>query len=493
MKTQIITLAAHDDSISVRDKLSWAKSPRVLLVWPKYEKISLRLLDLKVLQRHADSLGAQLGLVTRRLKVRRDAESLGIPVFASASAAQKKAWPQPAPRTRRIPAPPRKDLRRLRESATIKEAAWRHSLPGRVIVFAVGVLSVLILSAVFFPRAELVLYPQMQQESVTVPLTARTSFETVSVTGEIPSRVIKVVVSADRSMQITGNISLPKNRSTGVVRFTNLSLSDVDIPAGTVVSTFSGERFSTEEQVFLSAGLKEFVDVSVSAMLPGAQGNVQPDKVTLVEGPLALSVTVTNPEAMTGGTNVRQPGATEANRESLRAELITALQNQAETKIRSQIRDGDVILIETLDVGNTMSETFDPLPGQPGESLSLSMQVEFKAEYIALEDMQTLARMMLAPALPDGYSAASQPSFEVTRTDAQGQADSQVEIKITRNLIEKIDPLVVFASIRGSRVDSLPEQLSRGHVMRMDPLVKISPDWWPWMPLLPLNISLEVR
>ncbi|MBP6210838.1 MAG: hypothetical protein KA473_15505, partial [Anaerolineales bacterium] len=98
MKTQIITLASHDDLISVRDKLSWAKTPRILLVWPKYEKVNLRLLDLKVLQRHADSLGAQLGLVTRRAKVRRDAESLGIPVFKSTTAAQRDLWPDVPPK-----------------------------------------------------------------------------------------------------------------------------------------------------------------------------------------------------------------------------------------------------------------------------------------------------------------------------------------------------------------------------------------------------------
>jgi len=53
VKTQIITLESHDDLISVRDRLSWAKTPRILLVWAKYEKVTLRQVDLKVLQRHA--------------------------------------------------------------------------------------------------------------------------------------------------------------------------------------------------------------------------------------------------------------------------------------------------------------------------------------------------------------------------------------------------------------------------------------------------------
>src|SRR3972149_3670349 len=94
MKTQIITLESHDDLISIRDRMSWAKTPRILLVWPKSERIPLRPLDLKVLQRHAASLGAQLGLVTRYRSLRREAQALGIPVFKSTGQAQRKPWPE---------------------------------------------------------------------------------------------------------------------------------------------------------------------------------------------------------------------------------------------------------------------------------------------------------------------------------------------------------------------------------------------------------------
>src|SRR5215207_5653754 len=117
MKTQIITLESHDDLISVRDRLSWAKTPRILLVWPKYEKVTLRQVDLKILQRHASSLGAQLGLVTRARRVREDAEALHIPVFESTGEAQRVAWPKPRRRKWARHAP-RKDLREQREQAS---------------------------------------------------------------------------------------------------------------------------------------------------------------------------------------------------------------------------------------------------------------------------------------------------------------------------------------------------------------------------------------
>src|SRR5688572_23496964 len=151
MKTQIITLESHDDLISVRDRMSWAKTPRILLVWPKYEKVMLRQVDLKILQRHALYLGAQLGLVTRTRRVREEAEALRIPVFESTGQAQKIAWPTPR-RKRWLRQAPRKDLREKREQVQAREEPWRANPVVRLGTFSVGVLSVLVLVALFIPR-----------------------------------------------------------------------------------------------------------------------------------------------------------------------------------------------------------------------------------------------------------------------------------------------------------------------------------------------------
>src|SRR5512140_3206409 len=126
MKTQIIALEAHDDFISVRDRMSWAKSPRILLVWPKFEKITLRGADLRILQQHASTLGAEMGVITRRRDVRRDAERFGIPVFGSAAAAQREAW---GPRKQlRAAAPQRRHTQRAEFDAM--RAAARREEPG---------------------------------------------------------------------------------------------------------------------------------------------------------------------------------------------------------------------------------------------------------------------------------------------------------------------------------------------------------------------------
>src|SRR5690349_14105823 len=173
MKTQIITLESHDDLISVRDRMSWAKTPRILLVWPKYEKVTLRQVDLKVLQRHAASLGAQLGLVTRARRVRQDAEALKIPVFESTGQAQRLAWPKPRRRRAQLTkhAPP-KDLRGQRDqlSADGQQGGWRVHPVARVGAFILGVSSVLVLVALFIPRAQVILQPKSKTQSIVLPV-----------------------------------------------------------------------------------------------------------------------------------------------------------------------------------------------------------------------------------------------------------------------------------------------------------------------------------
>ena len=57
MKTQVIHLDPHDDLISIRDRMAWAKTPRILLVWPKRGRVGVRPLDLTLLRRHAEKTG----------------------------------------------------------------------------------------------------------------------------------------------------------------------------------------------------------------------------------------------------------------------------------------------------------------------------------------------------------------------------------------------------------------------------------------------------
>ena len=92
MKTQIIQLEAHDDTLSVQDKLDWAQAPRVLLVWPDQDKVLRNRLDLILLERYCSSHGSQLALQTKDQEVIFQAGKAGIPVFQTRREAQLQPW-----------------------------------------------------------------------------------------------------------------------------------------------------------------------------------------------------------------------------------------------------------------------------------------------------------------------------------------------------------------------------------------------------------------
>ena len=496
MKTKIITLESHDDLISVRDQFSWAKTPRILLIWPKYEKINLRFLDLKVLQRHADALGAQLGLVTRRSNVKRDAESLGLPVFKSTIAAQRNLWPVPAPRSRRSPRRPRRSLRRIRDMLREREAAWRTRLLGRVLAFTVGVSAVLTVASVFVPHAALTLYPETRTQKVVIPVSASQSIGSVSVTGALPARTLSITVNLEQSLSVLNNISVPRSKSQGIARFKNLGQTTVTIRAGTMISTAAQTpvKFVTLHETFLEPGLDKFVDIPIEALQPGAGGNVPADSVIVVEGPLGLSISVTNPNPVTGGADSKVTGPTGGDRERLRSVVLKNLRRAAEAKLRVQIAPDDLLLLDTFEISKIIAEKIDPPPGQPGKTLSLSMQVEFSARYISVEDLNQLSSATLDSAIPEGFEpfgAVDLKTLGDPVTDESGV--THFDLGASRSLLRHVEPMQIFSAVRGHRPQPAADQLLKSFSLRREPEMILTPAWWPWLPLIPLNISVEIK
>ena len=95
MKTQIVQLEPHDDYISIKDRMGWGQTTRVLLVWPLRGEILRRRLDLTLIKRHSIALGSQLALVTRDRDVRHQADQLDIPVYRSVREAEQSRWRRP--------------------------------------------------------------------------------------------------------------------------------------------------------------------------------------------------------------------------------------------------------------------------------------------------------------------------------------------------------------------------------------------------------------
>jgi len=492
MKTQIITLESHDDLISVRDRLSWAKTPRILLVWSKHEKITLRQVDLKVLQRHASSLGAQLGLVTRTRHVREDAEALGIPVFESAGEAQRVAWPNPG--RKRLPRrAPAKNLREKREQVSMKEEAWRSHPVTRIGMFSVGVLSVFAIVALFIPRARVTLSPVTKLQSIVLPVSANESVVSVFITGSVPAREKRIVLNGTQTVVVTGEGVIPQSKARGVVEFRNLTQEAVTIPAGTIVSA-NELRFVTTKDGVVDAGVGKKTELPIEAIDGGLAGNVDSETINAIDGRLGLSLSVTNLEPTNGGRELASVQASDDDRARAKDLLMKFLDGEARQKFLGEINSGDVLFENTISVSQILLEEYDPPAGAAGTTLTLTLQVEYSARYTSASDLTMLASLALNASLPSGFRAGAASdalTIESLGTPVLDDAGSaRWQIRAERNIVQSVDHLQVMYLIRGFDVNTAQSRLEESLPLESSPAISMFPSWWQWIPLLPFRIEV---
>ena len=65
--------------------------------------------------------------------------------------------------------------------------------------------------------------------------------------------------------------------------------------------------------------------------------------------------------------------------------------------------------------------------------------------------------------------------------------------RATRTLLRDVDESQVFVVARGRAPASIKDALMKELSLRQQPDIVLSPSWWPWMPLIPFNISVESK
>lgn len=492
MKTTLLQLEPHDDLVSIRDRMDWAKTPRVLLVWPKKEKVGIRPLDLALLRRHAAGLGAQLGLVTRAGEMRAAARELGVPCFRNVKDAQKTPWPEADLRPmRRFP---RLDLRAIRENLRQPDPLdTRHNPLARLGIFALGALALLAIMLVFIPSAEIRITPPEQPQQVVISVSAMPDVRAAQLSGAVPMQTLTQTLETSGTALGTGQLTLPDQTARGTARFTNLTRAAVTIPAQTVLLTRSSPpvAFVTVEEAKIPAGTKATAEIPIRAAEAGSRGNVPAGAVSAFEGPLGLSVGVTNPQPITGGSDKTISTPTEADFEFLRSRLLADLERSARARFAAQVSSKDVFLPSTFKTERVFDETASPAPGQPGEKLSLSLKAEYRVSYVRATDLETLAALVLDASLPAGSLPSSAtltwqslPPLTETPNGARWQ------LRAERQARQAIESGQVISLVAGQTARRAGNLLVETFGLPESPQIHIRPVWWPWLPFLPMQIKV---
>jgi hypothetical protein len=495
MKTYIIQLEQHDDLISVRDKMSWAKSPRILLVWPPRRKANIRPLDLVLLNRHARILGARLGIVSRSGGIRRSAADSGIPSFSTAAEAQTGVWTvkQTAPWPGNKERTPREKLLALKEDLSPKEPALLNAPAARVWIFFAGVLSVLAILILLLPSAVIEVSPVTILQQVTIPIVVDSSAASVTLSGAIPAYTLSATVEGKDQSAATGKMTVPVARASGMVRFMNLTQSKVLIPEGTIVRTASEPfiRFFVTQSGETPEGVGASIDLPVRAAAGGSVGNLPQDSIQSIEGILGLSLSATNPEPTAGGAEALKTSASEGDRENLLRRLGDRLYAQALDEIKKQVPAGGFLIVDSL-AAESQTAVFTPSPDEPGPTISLEMSQDFRAYYVTSDDLERLAALVLDSSLPAGYSSLPDTMDAIPSGTPVVGTDGKITWEITaeRLAARDLDRMDIIASVMGKTPSAALKQLAAIE-MSEPPKITLSPSWWLWLPSVPMRISVE--
>ena len=122
------------------------------------------------------------------------------------------------------------------------------------------------------------------------------------------------------------------------------------------------------------------------------------------------------------------------------------------------------------------------------------MKLQCKAQYALAADVKLLTSMALDANLPDGFEPNSGAVVSATSDAPVTDADGNTSWKILaqRPLRARIDPAEILELIQGRSLAVAGRRLAASFQLVAAPTIKVTPDWWPWLPVFPLRIAVSI-
>jgi hypothetical protein len=518
MSQQVVTetvLLASDAALpGMLSHLTNAGADRVLFVVPP--GVSLSAIDLRVLRRETVAAQRKVALVTSDPTLRTLAAREGISTFRSESWAMRGRWrrlrPDPAPRARpATPAEPevppaaglfdKRSPTGFRPVAFLRAFVRRPSPAWALLGLTICLLAIfgglLYALSIILPSATVTLAPAAEPLRVTVPVKAVQDARLDAEGGVVPAQALSVQVSGDARTQTTGRSNEPATKAKGRVVFINRTNREITVPAGTVVSTGTGNNVSFATTADLPLAPNGRAAVPVEALQPGPSGNVRAGTVTRIEGPLALTVVVANETGFTGGTTAQMGVVTEDDKVRLQAQLFEELKKQALERLNERVEGESFIPPESVSY-IPLSPTFTPFVGEVSPDLYVSMSVQAVGLAVDQAAADQAAMSRLQASMPPGTRLISD-TLRYTPGSVVLEGPRTVSFSVTGEgtLLRGLDDAAVRSAILGLSPEEAQTVLMERFPLARRPEIRLGPDWLPYLvpvklPVLPWRIRVIV-
>ena len=504
---QILELNEHEDVHSIRDRLEFAQSERVLLVIPPFSDVLKQRVDLLLIQRFAAEKRLEIALVTSDLNLRALAGELDIPTFFTVEAGQRRQrWHKPEDdlfgpyrppdRSEAHRAAHDRDARVALSGDEQRRKIWTYVKYG---LTSVAALALIVAGLTVLPSAEIVLVPQSQRVVSNTTVVADPAMELADLAGgRVPARSVTADIKGEVTISTTGKKSIPTTRATGVVFFVNQLNIPFRVQKGTVVRTSSGAqatRFVVTSDVEVPAGIGAQAQAPIEAVEVGVRGNVPANFINEVEGVAALSLRVSNPDETKGGGDREVAAVDPADLDTARAVLLDNLKQQAaDTLVATELEPAEFLLVTSLSADAVLDATFDREVTEQATELTLQMRVRFSALAVDSEDANAIAFEAMKTQAASGYGLLPEGLVfqRGTETAIGDTGQYQFEMQSIGYSSADIDVTGALKAIAGKPVGSAASILEQKLPLQEPPRITIYPGWFPLIPMLPVRMHAIV-
>jgi hypothetical protein len=494
---QVIALTRHDTVDTACQLLRAATGEaQVWMVIPWRNRVAGTLFDLKRLRHVAAASALDLRIVSRRLRTRALAREAGIRTRGSlplrlCKYRRRHAAVKPGAGGRLVSTREQAKRRARGEPASLTFGAALLTLVLVVLLAA----TMLATAAALVPSATIQLEPLARPVEARFEVTASPAYAGIQYEQAIvPARFVDLVVEARGETPTTGTIWVKEKHASGDIVLVNRTDSPVLVPKGTIVRTGSGVnlRFYTVAAVELPGRVYAHRRVSIIALAPGEEGNVDALTISVVEGENAHLVDAINDTATSGGEDVTKYVVKRLDFETLREELKKKLEHDAYEQLMDSLEEGEFVPRESIR-GEILSENFHQVLDEQTDVLSMDMKVRVTAVAVDGKAIEELAQRFLESG-SDGEFQLVQSSMSVERSDDVQVTGNDVRLSVVARgaVAETIDVERIRRALRGKELDEAAGWLSQHYELNREPKLEITPEVWERMPLLPARIQVKI-
>lgn len=496
LTTAPIYVNPDDSRLKIQQIIMQAKTERILLIIPAHTDISLSMVDLRLLQRQVIQRGKQFAIATRHPFITDAARALHIPRFRTAAAARHSDWPTIYPIPQKEADRPNKTTitRPTRYQPTSRGTHWWQWLSFALVIIAFGFL------ALFFTvRTQITIQYGTAEQTLSLVTRPSSAVRNANLSGDIPLHERYLILETIVSNATTGTLSLPDEHADGAVNAVNLTSQPITLPAGVIVQTTGSTpiQFITTEPAELmpreTGGAAEAIAISIRAVEAGRSGNVSANRIVAVPGEWGASISISNPQPTSGGTNKTVPAPNERDRERLRQIAMHTLVAEAGQGFADQALEGGfTLLATTIVIDEILSEDWLPEQGEPADTLQLSIRVRFMANYLDPQDLAPVAEQLLNASLPDGFAPQSD-SLVIRPLDMPYTTEDGLrwEVEITRGVAPSISASQ-WQPFLGQNKQIALNWLADTYPDAVSIKIANTPAFWWWLPVFSQRIEVVI-